>query len=401
MSEQRNSFLEQVKAQIKSKEAKAFVSAELHHHLNEVKSYWLQKGISDDQAEEKAVHQMGNPVSIGRNLNRIHRPKIDWVTLSLFAAALLLGFLPLLSQDGMVDNHFSTYKVVFVILGAMLALVMMFIDYRKLATKGWLFYLLGTLLLLFLTTNFNTFTEGQSVFKVGPLKIEGLMAIPFFFLAWAGFFQSNRFKMWKFLLLFLLSLYFFLQCGLTTLFIYVTLTFTMIWWSKLNKKKIAIVLGSGFALVAAWGIIGWMTVAYYQKYRVLSFINPYNSEEYFGLSKVHHLFMDAGWFGKHSFVDQMIPQADTNFVFLSFTYYYGWLFASILFLVLSLVVVRIVLIAKRIGDSYTKLLLVGVIIIYTVQLVGHVGMIVGFFPMTNMSLPFISYLLAMDGCRFC
>ncbi|WP_394532030.1 FtsW/RodA/SpoVE family cell cycle protein [Priestia aryabhattai] len=391
MSEQRNSFLEQVKAQIKSKEAKAFVSAELHHHLNEVKSYWLQKGISEDQAEEKAVHQMGNPISIGRNLNRIHRPKVDWVTLSLFAAALLLGFLPLLSQDGMVDNHFSTYKVVFVILGAMLALVMMFIDYRKLATKGWLFYLLGTLLLLFLTTNFNTFTEGQSVFKVGPLKIEGLMAIPFFFLAWAGFFQSNRFKMWKFLLLFLLSLYFFLQCGLTTLFIYVTLTFTMIWWSKLNKKKIAIVLGSGFALVAAWGIIGWMTVAYYQKYRVLSFINPYNSEEYFGLSKVHHLFMDAGWFGKHSFVDQMIPQADTNFVFLSFTYYYGWLFASILFLVLSLVVVRIVLIAKRIGDSYTKLLLVGVIIIYTVQLVGHVGMIVGFFPMTNMSLPFISY----------
>ncbi|GAB1765307.1 FtsW/RodA/SpoVE family cell cycle protein [Priestia megaterium] len=391
MGEQRKSFLEQVQSQIKSKEAKAFVSVELHHHLNEVKNYWLQKGISDDQAEEKAVTQMGNPISIGQNLNRIHRPKVDWVTLSLFAAALLLGFLPLLSQDGMVDNHFSTYKVVFVILGAMLALVMMFIDYRKLANKGWLFYLLGTLLLLFLTKNFNTFTEGQSVFKVGPLKIEGLMAIPFFFLAWAGFFQSNRFKMWKFLLLFLLSLYFFLQCGLTTLFIYVTLTFTMIWWSKLNKKKIAIVLGSGFALVAAWGIIGWMTVAYYQKYRVLSFINPYNSEEYFGLSKVHHLFMDAGWFGKHSFVDQMIPQADTNFVFLSFTYYYGWLFASILFLVLSLVVVRIVLIAKRIGDSYTKLLLVGVIIIYTVQLVGHVGMIVGFFPMTNMSLPFISY----------
>ena len=29
--------------------------------------------------------------------------------------------------------------------------------------------------------------------------------------------------------------------------------------------------------------------------------------------------------------------------------------------------------------------------VYTVQLVGNVGMIVGFFPMTNMSLPFISY----------
>ncbi|MFE4120652.1 FtsW/RodA/SpoVE family cell cycle protein [Priestia sp. YIM B13486] len=391
MSEQRNSFLEQVKAQIKSKEAKVFVSAELHHHLNEVKSYWLQKGISKDQAEAKAVTQMGNPISIGQSLNRIHRPKVDWMTLILFAAALLLGFLPLLSQGYMSGNHFPMYKAIFVVLGGVLALGMMFIDYRKMANKGWIFYLLGTLLLLFLTRYFNTLVEGQAVLKIGSLKIEGLMAIPFFLMAWAGFFQSNRFKMWQFLLLFVLSSYFFLQFSLTTLFIYVAMTFTMIWWSKLNKKKIAIVLGAGFALVVTWGIIGWMTVAYYQKQRLLSFINPYNSEEYFGLSKVHQLFMDAGWFGKHLFVDQMIPQANTNFVFLSFTYYYGWLFATILFLVLSLVVVRVMFIAKRIDDSYTKLLLVGVIIIYTIQLVGHVGMIVGFFPMTNMSLPFISY----------
>jgi cell division protein FtsW (lipid II flippase) len=394
MDEQRNSFLKQVRSQIKSKEAKALVSAELHHHLNEVKHYWLQKGISEDQAEEKAVNQMGNPISIGQKLNRIHRPKVDWVTLILFVSALLLGFLPLLSQGYMNGNHYSTYKFVFVLMGGILALGMMFIDYRKLVNKGGLFYLVGTLLLLFLTKNFNTFVEGQSVFKVGPLKIEGLMAIPFFLMAWAGFFQSNRFKMWQFLLLFVLSLYFFLECSLTTLFIYVSMTFTMIWWSELNKKTIWIVLGSIFTLVVTWGVIGWMTVAYYQKYRILSFINPYNSEyltSKFGLLKIHHLFMEAGWFGKHSFTDQFIPQAHTNFVFLSFTYYYGWLFAAILFLVLSLVAVRIISIARSLNDTYSKLLLVGVMMIYMVQLVGNVGMIVGFFPMTNISLPFISY----------
>ncbi|WP_195696372.1 FtsW/RodA/SpoVE family cell cycle protein [Priestia megaterium] len=394
MGEQRNLFLEQVQSQIKSKEAKAFVSAELHHHLNEVKSYWLQKGISEKQAEEKAVNQMGNPISIGRNLNRIHRPKVDWITLVLFAAALLLGFLPLLSQGYMSGNHFPMYKAIFVVLGGILALGMMFIDYRKMANKGWIFYLLGTLLLLFLTRYFNTLVEGQAVLKIGPLKIEGLMAIPFFLMAWAGFFQSNRFKVWQFLLLFFLSSYFFLQFSLTTLFIYVAMTFTMIWWSKLNKKKIAIVLGAGFALVAAWGIIGWMTVAYYQKYRVLSFLNPYNAEyltSKFGLLEIHHLFVGAGWFGKHSFADQFIPEAHTNFVFLSFTYYYGWLFAAILIVVLCLVALRIMFIARNLNDTYSKLLLAGVVMVYTVQLVGNVGMIVGFFPMTNMSLPFISY----------
>ncbi|MET1123159.1 FtsW/RodA/SpoVE family cell cycle protein [Priestia megaterium] len=391
LGEQRNSFLKQVRSQIKSKEAKAFVSAELHHHLNEVKNYWLQKGINKDEAEEKAINQMGNPISIGQKLNHIHRPKVDWVTLILFAAALLLGFLPLLSQGYINSNHFSTYKVAFVIVGGMLALGMMFIDYRKLANKGWLFYLLGLLFLIFLTGHFNKFTEGQAVLKIGPLNIEDLMAIPLFLLAWAGFFQSNRFRMWQLILLFLLSLYFFLQCSVTTLFIYVTMTFTMMWWSKFNRKTIAIVLGSIFTLAVTWGVIVWMNVAYYQRYRFLSFINPYDSQEYFGLLKVHHLFMEAGWFGKHSFMDQFIPQAHTNFVFLSFTYYYGWLFAAILFLVLSLVVIRIMFIAQKINDPYTKLLLVGVMIIYTVQLVGHVGMIVGFFPMTNMSLPFISY----------
>jgi len=394
MDKQRNSFLEQVKSQIKSKEAKAFVSSELHHHLNEVKAYWLQKGLSEDQAEEKAVNQMGNPISIGQSLNRIHRPKVDWVTLMLFAAALLLGFLPMLSQGYMSGNHFSTYKVVFVIMGGMIALGMMFIDYRKFANKGWLFYILGILFLLFFTRHFHTVIEGQAILKIGFLKIEGLMAIPFFLLAWAGFFQSNRFKMWKFLLLFVLSLYFFLQFDITTLFIYVTVTFTMIWWSKLKKKSIWIVLGSISALVVTWGVIGWMTVAYYQKYRVLSFLNPYNSEyltSQFGLLKIHHLFMEAGWFGKHSFADQFIPQAHTNFVFLSFTYYYGWLFAAILLLVLSLIALRIIFIVRNMNDTYSKLLLVGVIMIYMVQLVGNVGMMAGFFPMTNMSLPFISY----------
>lgn len=394
MGEQRNSFLEQVRSQIKSKEAQAFVSAELHHHLNEVKSYWLQKGISEDQAEAQAVTQMGNPISIGQSLNRIHRPKVDWMTLILFVAALLLGFLPLLSQGYMNDNHFSMYKAIFVVLGGVLALGMMLIDYRKMANKGWMFYLLGTALLLFLTRHFNTVVDGQAVFKLGPLKMEGLMAIPFFLMAWGGFFQSDRFKMWKFILLFILSSYFFLQFSLTTLFIYVAMTFTMIWWSKLNKKKIAIVLGTGFALVAAWGIIGWMTVAYYQKYRVLSFLNPYNAEyltSKFGLLEIHHLFVGAGWFGKHSFADQFIPEAHTNFVFLSFTYYYGWLFAAILIVVLCLVALRIMFIARNLNDTYSKLLLAGVVMVYTVQLVGNVGMIVGFFPMTNMSLPFISY----------
>ena len=152
------------------------------------------KGISEDQAEAKAVTQMGNPISIGQSLNRIHRPKVDWMTLILFVAALLLGFLPLLSQGYMNDNHFSMYKAIFVVLGGVLALGMMLIDYRKMANKGWMFYLLGTALLLFLTRHFNTVVDGQAVFKLGPLKMEGLMAIPFSLWHGEGSFKAIALK---------------------------------------------------------------------------------------------------------------------------------------------------------------------------------------------------------------
>ena len=48
-------------------------------------------------------------------------------------------------------------------------------------------------------------------------------------------------------------------------------------------------------------------------------------------------------------------------------------------------------IAHKIHDPYGKLLLIGAVALYTVQLVSNIGMTFGFFPITSISLPFISY----------
>ncbi|KAA0965699.1 hypothetical protein FQ087_05280 [Sporosarcina sp. ANT_H38] len=49
------------------------------------------------------------------------------------------------------------------------------------------------------------------------------------------------------------------------------------------------------------------------------------------------------------------------------------------------------LIYCKIHNSYSELLLIGAASIYTVQFVSNIGMSLGYFPMTSMSLPFISY----------
>ena len=98
----------------------------------------------------------------------------------------------------------------------------------------------------------------------------------------------------------------------------------------------------------------------------------------------------AGWFG-HPGKKEFIPETHTDFVFVSLTYMYGWLFAIALVIILSLIMVRFIVISNMIHDSFAKLLLIGAVALYGVQLTSHIGMALGVFPLTSISLPFISY----------
>ena len=105
MHKKSQSFLGEVRDQIKSKEAKEFVAAELDHHINEAKNKWMEKGIDEAAAEEKAVVQMGSPVTLGQQLNKLHRPKVDWLMVMLLVTTMGLGFLPILFID--LDYSFN------------------------------------------------------------------------------------------------------------------------------------------------------------------------------------------------------------------------------------------------------------------------------------------------------
>ena len=88
-------YLNNVCKQIKYKPANKVISEELESHIQDMKSDYLCKGFSENEAEENAIKQMGNAKKIGKKLNKIHRPKIDWITLifSLCAAIISLVIL--------------------------------------------------------------------------------------------------------------------------------------------------------------------------------------------------------------------------------------------------------------------------------------------------------------------
>lgn len=391
MNKKGERFLKEVTNHIKSKEAKDLVATELNFHLKQAKNMWMDKGLSEEVAEDKAVEQMGSPIKLGQELNKLHKPKVDWFLLILLVAAMGLGFLPVIAFGYM--NDLLMDKVIFVVLGIATALGMMLINYRKLERLGWLFYTIGVLILLMLYCFPNAGMFGEPIIKVGLIAIDRLMAVPFFFLAWASFFNNSRIKVMHLVALYLFSLYLFLiGAAFSVIFIYITMVFVMLWWSKLGKKKALIITIVPICLLIIGAYFSWPTVKGIYLDRFLGYLNPERDAQGAGFMyiRLKEVMSSAGWFGTYGDV-KFIPNPDTDFVFASLTYYYGYVLALVLVLILSLFVARLIFISYTINDRYGKLLLIGGMTLFVVQFLYNVGMILGLLPITAISLPFISY----------
>ncbi|PFT99778.1 FtsW/RodA/SpoVE family cell cycle protein [Bacillus thuringiensis] len=389
MSKKGERFLKEVTNHIKSKEAKDLVAMELDFHLKQAKNMWMDKGLSEEVAEDKAVEQMGSPVKLGEELNKLYKPKVDWFLIGLLVAAMGLGFLPVIAFG--YTNDVIMNKVIFVILGVVTAFGMMLIDYRKLERMGGLFYTIGVLILLMLYCFPNASLTGEPLIKIGPIEIDCLIAVPFFFLAWASFFNNSRLKVMHLVVLYLFSLYLFLIVStLSSIFVYMTMVFVMLWWSKLGKKTALIITIVPICLFIIRASVSWSSG--YHLDRILGYLNPESDAGGAGFMyiRLKEVMSSAGWFGT-SGDTKFIPAADTDFVFASLTYYYGYWLALVLIFVLSLFVARLIVISYKINDRYGKLLLAGGVTLFVFQFIYNVGMILGLLPHAAISLPFISY----------
>ncbi|KZE68960.1 cell division protein FtsW [Fictibacillus phosphorivorans] len=393
MEDHRRSFLREVTSQIHSKEARKHVSYELNHHVKEAKKVWINKGFTEKEAEQKAIEQMGSPVTLGIQLNKIHRPRVDWLLIGLVGAILLLGFLPLVSL-GYGNSFLIMRKVVCVLMGMTFTIGLMFVEYRKLQKYGWMFYSAGSLLLLTLFLFSNTIINGIPHINIGPLSIESLFALPFFMAAWACFFNRDSFKVWHFVLLFLFSLLLFVQIpSLSTTYLYFAMVLSMLWWSKFSFGQKASVSAITIVSLILTGILTWKYQSNYIKDRIMGFLQPEKDAEGAGYLVLHikEVMSKAGWFGGRNGVQNFIPEAHTDLVFVSITYHFGWLAAIIIAFILSLVLARMIMVTQQVKDSFGKLLIIGGVALFLFQMVSNIGMAFGFFPLTTMSLPFISY----------
>ncbi|MBO4909400.1 MAG: FtsW/RodA/SpoVE family cell cycle protein [Lachnospiraceae bacterium] len=182
-------YLCAVTDQIRDKYAKVFVSDEIRTHIEEQASAYINDGMNRDEAYSKAVVDMGDPVEVGAELDRIHRPHMEWKFLVIILLISLVSIAVNNLINGIMDGRFIFLGPVMVHIsgshfaGLVLGLIAMFAMYRADYTVmigrsraiGGIF--LGILTLLFALFGIDMngdnwrMSVGSFVFSARPLYI--------------------------------------------------------------------------------------------------------------------------------------------------------------------------------------------------------------------------------------
>lgn len=85
-------FLEDVAEQISYKPLRPSITKELEDHIQDRIEEYRADGMSPHEAERKAVTDMGDPVSIGTELNAVRHTRICFPLVALTASLMLCGF---------------------------------------------------------------------------------------------------------------------------------------------------------------------------------------------------------------------------------------------------------------------------------------------------------------------
>ena len=88
-----NEYLDKVCEQIRWKKAHSMITEEIKNHILDQKDAFLSQGLDDETAINKAILEMGDPITVGTDLDSIYRPKPEWGIIILTGMMLIIGLI--------------------------------------------------------------------------------------------------------------------------------------------------------------------------------------------------------------------------------------------------------------------------------------------------------------------
>lgn len=193
---QTKEFLNTVCEQIKYKPIRNSISEELENHIQESKEDYIEEGMQEKEAEEKAIAQMGDAEEIGKRLNKIHKPKLDWKLVIISLIMMCFGFLIAftktanLTTEDIQTNYMQKY-LMFLMIGLLLGAIIYFIDYKKMLKFSNMIYFFASAIILF-AISFGSTINGIPYIRIGTIFISAsVITVPLYIISFVGFMNEE------------------------------------------------------------------------------------------------------------------------------------------------------------------------------------------------------------------
>ena len=397
-------YLQLVTDQIRCKKARPDVKTELENHILDQMESYRNEGMEEQEAMEQAILEMGDPIEVGVELDRIHRPKMSWGILLLVeilgGMSVLLQFTLWRGGNAMAQPE---RQLMFHIAGFLVMLGVYFLDYSILGKYARRIGILVCTVMILVVSLGHLANTGGTFIMLGCLAISVPLVMYLYVPVFGAILYSYRNAgyevLWKSALWLTIPVWVDLRCSLVHTFCLLLICLLMfsiaVWkqWYQIARKEVLISMW-----VCLWIlIVGGVTVAaggWVQPYmieRIRAFLQRSNS---YTQDMMQNIFEQSRWIGKSAsgmeFLENSLPGFNSELILTSVMACFGIL-PGILTVLLYLVMIwKIFGVSKKQQNQLGTMIGYGCGLVFASQVAYSVFTYLRVLRISSVILPFLS-----------
>ncbi|RAV22136.1 FtsW/RodA/SpoVE family cell cycle protein [Paenibacillus contaminans] len=434
-SELLGQYAEAVCGCVRNKRVHDDIREELLSHLEEAVAFKMEEGLSEEEAARQAVAEMGDPLSVGKQLNRTHKIKIEWSVIALTGFFIGLGLLVMQSiaaGGGWYNDSLFIKKLLFETVSIALMIGAALIDYRRLQRFTVWFYITAVALILLTLLTSNQLNGAHYLpvpfFGMGHVDIS-VFASVLFLIAVSGMLaeerpsggaggtslsQRTRSKelaaaqepllrvsipaydkewaivtggfVWKLFSLIVVPVGGLLLLKLFSgVLIYVAGVTAILVFARV-KGWISLI-----AIALTAGPLALLMGTSYRRRLVAAFFNGDPDMNYYKNVSLDVIKQGGLWGQGFAANVKILPSVHTDFIYPYLIYTLGWVSGALLAFAVLLFVSRLLQAAIGATDRYGKLIAAVAAAYFTLQFAWNILMTLGLMPIAGIGMPFVSY----------
>lgn len=394
-------YIESVCNQIHWKKVHPIISKELKNHIIDQKDAFINQGLTEDIALDKAILEMGNPIEVGKELDLTHRPKLDFSIIFFTSIALLMGIiLRFAMASGTPMDWMIQGSIIHAVIGMCFMIGFYYLDYTFLGRFPKIVF--SSMIISILAV--YVFSSGPMVQYGNYIYIAYLLLL--FPTAYAGIIYSMRSRGYIGIILsgitaMILGFLVFNHTHTANVLIYLLTCYILLIISVLkgffnvNRIKGLLLISIPASIIVIVMIILSISNSPYYLDRIQNLLNP--ALDPLGIGYMANLTRDiisnARFIGEGlgSSTGATLGHIHTDFLLTYVIHQFGWLFFLIIVGLLAAFIARIFVLCTKQKSILGNLISTSIMITFTIQIIRYIVFNLGFQLISPLTLPFLSY----------